>query len=210
MATSLNNLAVLYDAQGKYGEAEPLYQRALAIREKALGSGAPGRGHQPQQPGITLSGPGKVWGGGAPVQTGPGHPRKGPGAGAPGRGQSLNNLSALYRQQGKHGEVEPLYKRALAIREKALGPEHSHVANSLNNLAALYYAQGKYVEAEPLFKRTLAILEKALGPEHPDVATCLENYAALLKQMGRGAEAEPLEARARAIRARQAEKNPPK
>ena len=37
LATSLNNLAALYHAQGKYAEAEPLYQRALAIREKAFG-----------------------------------------------------------------------------------------------------------------------------------------------------------------------------
>ena len=37
MATSLNNLALLYDNQGQYAEAEPLYQRSLAILEKALG-----------------------------------------------------------------------------------------------------------------------------------------------------------------------------
>ncbi len=38
LATSLNNLAGLYRAQeGKYGEAEPLYQQALANRETALG-----------------------------------------------------------------------------------------------------------------------------------------------------------------------------
>ncbi len=37
MAASLNNLAGLYQAQGKYAEAEPLYQRSLAIWEKALG-----------------------------------------------------------------------------------------------------------------------------------------------------------------------------
>ncbi len=37
LATSLNNLALLYKAQGRYAEAEPLYQRALAIDEKALG-----------------------------------------------------------------------------------------------------------------------------------------------------------------------------
>ena len=37
VAASLNNLAVLYDDQGKYAQAEPLYQRALAIVEKALG-----------------------------------------------------------------------------------------------------------------------------------------------------------------------------
>ena len=37
LATSLNNLAVLYRTQGNYAQAEPLYQRSLAIREKVLG-----------------------------------------------------------------------------------------------------------------------------------------------------------------------------
>jgi len=37
LAGSLHNLARLYHDQGKYEEAEPLYQRALAIVEKTLG-----------------------------------------------------------------------------------------------------------------------------------------------------------------------------
>ena len=87
------------------------------------------------------------------------------------------------------------------INEKALGPEHPHVAASLNNLAALYQAQGRYAEAEPLYRRSLEIGEKALGPEHPNVAQSLENYAALLRETGRTAEADKMEARAKAIRA---------
>jgi tetratricopeptide (TPR) repeat protein len=94
--------------------------------------------------------------------------------------------------------------KALAIREKALGPEHPDVAASLNSLAELYQAQGQYAKAEPLYDRALAILEGALGPEHPNVATCLENYALCLRAMDRSQEAEPLEARARAIRAKYA------
>ncbi len=35
LATSLNNLALLYHNQGRYAQAEPLYQRALAVVEKA-------------------------------------------------------------------------------------------------------------------------------------------------------------------------------
>ena len=37
LATSLNNLAELYRLQGKFVDAEPLYKRSLAIREKSLG-----------------------------------------------------------------------------------------------------------------------------------------------------------------------------
>ncbi len=37
VAQSLNNLALLYQVQGNYAEAEPLYRRSLAIYEKVLG-----------------------------------------------------------------------------------------------------------------------------------------------------------------------------
>ena len=52
---------------------------------------------------------------------------------------------------GNYAEAEPLHQQSLAIKEKALGPEHPDVAVSLNNLASLYQSQGKYAEAEPLF-----------------------------------------------------------
>ena len=69
----------------------------------------------------------------------------------------------FYDNQGRYADAEPLYKRALAVREKTLGPDHPDVAQTLNNLALLYYNQGRYAEAEPLYKRALAIYEKALG-----------------------------------------------
>ena len=71
--------------------------------------------------------------------------------------RSLNNLAALYDKQGRYADAEPLYKRSLAIQEKALGPDHPDVATSLNNLAVLYQEQGRYADAEPLYKRSLAI-----------------------------------------------------
>ena len=134
--------------------------------------------------------------------------RRRSGRSTPGFATDLNNLAEIYHAQGKYAEAEPLYKRALAIREKALGPEHPQTALSFNNLALLYFNQGHYAEAEPLYKRALAIREKALGPEHPNVATTLENYAALLRETGRGAEANKMEARAKEIRAKHAEENP--
>ncbi|MGH7232443.1 MAG: tetratricopeptide repeat protein, partial [Nitrospiraceae bacterium] len=41
LAVSLNNLAALYDSQGKYAEAEPLYQRAYTIMKARLGLNHP-------------------------------------------------------------------------------------------------------------------------------------------------------------------------
>jgi len=39
--SSMNNLAVLYQSQGKYDEAEPLYVECLRIRREVLGDNHP-------------------------------------------------------------------------------------------------------------------------------------------------------------------------
>jgi tetratricopeptide (TPR) repeat protein len=41
VATSYNNLAGLYRSTGRYGEAEPLYQKALEIARSSLGETHP-------------------------------------------------------------------------------------------------------------------------------------------------------------------------
>ena len=54
---------------------------------------------------------------------------------------SLNIVALICRDQARYAEAEPLLQRALAIREKVLGPEHLDVATSLGNLAGLYESQ---------------------------------------------------------------------
>jgi tetratricopeptide (TPR) repeat protein len=111
----------------------------------------------------------------------------------------VNQFGLFLLARAEYAQAEPMFRRALAIYEKALGPEHPDVATSLNNLAELYHDQGQYGKAEPLHERALAIHEKALGPEHPDVATSLNNLAQLHKRRGQYARAEPLYERALVI-----------
>jgi tetratricopeptide (TPR) repeat protein len=70
---------------------------------------------------------------------------------------SLNNLAGLYNEQGKYPYAEPLFRRALAISEKALGRNHPNVATSLENLAQLYREIGHADKAKPLATRAAAI-----------------------------------------------------
>src|ERR1019366_8744336 len=102
----------------------------------------------------------------------------------------LNNTALSLEEAGDYASAEPLLRRALAINEKALGPDHPNVATALNNLAELLQEKGDYTRAEPLLRRALAINEKALDPDHPDVARDLNNLAALLYAKGDHAEAE--------------------
>jgi tetratricopeptide (TPR) repeat protein len=90
---------------------------------------------------------------------------------------SLLRLGTLYLNQGRYAESEPLLKKALAIREAQLGPDHPSTGTSLNNLAGLYYAIDRLPEAAQMLSGVVAILEKALGAEHPNTITVKNNLA---------------------------------
>ena len=99
-----------------------------------------------------------------------------------------------------YAAARPHYERALAVREKVLGPEHPSTAESLNNFAVWLQTLGDLAGARPLHERALAIREKTLGPEHPGTAYSLANLAKLLQTLGDLAGARPLYERALAIR----------
>src|SRR2546426_1076820 len=61
-----------------------------------------------------------------------------------------NEVTSLY-QKGQYDRAVVVAKKALAVAEKAVGPNHPAVATSLHNLALLYRSQGQYAQAEPLY-----------------------------------------------------------
>jgi tetratricopeptide (TPR) repeat protein len=117
----------------------------------------------------------------------------------PDDGTVLNDLAQSLFEAGDYADAEPLSRRAVAIKEKTLGPDDPSVAASINNLASLLRAEGHYADAEVLYRRALAIREKALGPDSPDVAGSLSNLASLLEATGYYEEAELLFGRALGI-----------
>ncbi len=185
---------------GDYATAEPLYQRALKIYEKALGPDHPSTA-------ISLNNLAQLhvdmgdYAIASPLlQRALQINEKALGPDHPGTATNLNNLANLYVNMGDYARAEPLDQRALKIYEKALGPEHPDTASALVSLALLYDYMGDYAKAEPLYERALEINEKALGPDHPITAISLNNLAALYKNMGDYAKAEPLYQRALRIR----------
>ncbi len=106
----------------------------------------------------------------------------------------MNEFGLFLQTKAVWAEAELLMRRALAIDEASLGPEHPDVARDLNNVALLLKATNRLAEAEPLMRRVVTILEKSLGREHPSVATALNNLAHLSNR-----PAEPLMRRALAI-----------
>jgi tetratricopeptide (TPR) repeat protein len=105
---------------------------------------------------------------------------------------SLGILGKLKHQQGQRERAEALLRRALAIREQALGPDHYGLVQSLSDLGLLYYDAGQLDQAEALFARALAISERQLAPDHGDLAVALYNLARVYFKSGTPVRAEPL------------------
>lgn len=153
VATSLNNLAMIYCNQGRTIIAKPLYKRSLEIMKKALG---------PEHPDVAtiLNNLATLYDDQGEVDRaeplynralsimekagGPDHPEV---------ATILNNLGAMYRSGGQYEKAEPVLKRSLAIREKALDPGHPDIAASLENLADLYRKTGRQKAAEEMETR---------------------------------------------------------
>jgi hypothetical protein len=51
-------------------------------------------------------------------------------------------------------QAEPLFQRALAIKEQVLGSNHPDTAITLDNLTGLYESMSRYKQAEALYQHT--------------------------------------------------------
>jgi tetratricopeptide (TPR) repeat protein len=184
-ASSLNNLAGVYYAQGRYDEAEPLYLHVLHIRQQVLGPEhfdtarivnnlatlykAQGRYQEAELAFIqALQISEQILG------------KKHPDTAI-----AFNNLASLYEAQGLYAKAEQLYQNALLIREQVLGPKHLDTAATLNNLAGIYEAQGYYNKAETLYIEAFNIHEQTLGAEHPETVSLLSNLAGIYELQGK-------------------------
>ena len=90
---------------------------------------------------------------------------------------SLSSLAGLYRGQKRYAAAEQLYERALRIRESTLGRNHPRVAMTLVGLAITRGQQKRHREAKSLLLRSLTIRERAFGLEHPQVSNSLNKLA---------------------------------
>ncbi len=199
VATSLNNLALLYNQQGRHGEEESLLREALSIQRRLHGDKHVDVASTMQSLGAALRTQHKY------AEAEPfyrdalamrlellGHDHLDV-------AQSMNSLALLLQDKGDYEAAEPLFREALSIRRKLLGDRHPILAGALNNLANLLRARGMPEEAVPLLREALQMRRDLLGSEHPDVAQSLNNLALYLYETEDYSGAEPLYREALAI-----------
>jgi tetratricopeptide (TPR) repeat protein len=73
---------------------------------------------------------------------------------------SLNSLANCLRQQGRYTEAEPLYKKAIDLKEKTVGVLHTDLVSLLDNYAKMLRLSGRAAEADKLDQRAQKIFSR--------------------------------------------------
>jgi len=109
------------------------------------------------------------------------------------------SLGYYLHRVADYASAQAAFERALAIDERAFGPDHPSVARDVNNLGVVLKDLGDLAGARVAFGRVLDLLAKTLPPEHHNIATTWNNLGLVLKDLGDLAGARAAYERALAI-----------
>jgi tetratricopeptide (TPR) repeat protein len=100
----------------------------------------------------------------------------------------LHNLAGLDHARGRYAHAEPIARRGLAQRAKAVGRAHPRFAADLVGYAAILVGLDRFRAAKRIYVRAIGILERAVGPTHahtqPEIAYALSNLGAACEATG--------------------------
>ena len=180
--TAAINLGILYMNQGKYPEAEEIFDVALSkldpadaaypslLNNQALVLQSLGQLDRAEK---TLTDIKKM----DSLEVGIGHPDY---------AITLSNIGLVYADQGKYNEAEQSLTQALAIQKRGSEAHTLSYARKLNNLAKIYQMSNVPVKAIPLLTEALSIFRKNMGKESPEYATSAYNVGLALWRSGKG------------------------
>jgi len=160
-AKTRNHEAETLLAQGKYAQAQPLFEQALEIRRRLLTDDHPQTASSYNNVAVNLMYQGK-YAAAQPLYEKAleinrrlltdDHPN-----------MAISYLSVAYNlnAQGKYAAAQPLYEKALEINRRLLTDDHPNTAISYNSLAANLSAQGKYLAARDRWISAVKSLDAA-------------------------------------------------
>ncbi|KAF5857536.1 hypothetical protein ETB97_005675 [Aspergillus alliaceus] len=180
-------------SDGRYHEAEVLYNRLMRINQEKNGQEHPSTLTSMGNLASTYRNQGR-WNEAEKLEVQVMETRKTVlGAEHPETLTSIANLATTYRNQGRWNEAEKLDRQVMEISKTVLGAEHPETLTSIANLATTYWNQGQWNEAEKLEIQVIEISKRVLGAEHPNTLTSMGNLASTYRNQGRWNEAEKLE-----------------
>ena len=179
-----NNMAGVYEDLGEYEKAMEYYGKALAIRERVLGTEHPDTAATYNNMANVYYYQGdyskalEYYGKDLAIS------ERVLGFEHPSTAATYHNMAYVYKIQGNYEKALEYYGKDLAISERVLGVEHPDTATTYNNMSSVFRARGDYEKALAYCRKALTIYECVLGPEHPDTATTYNDIAIIFSEQG--------------------------
>lgn len=178
-AGALESLALALHASGELGEAEKLYERALAIMRVSLPDKDPGVMRVMANQADLLSRMGRHDEAIHSLREIVKYDREVYGDVHPNLANSLNTLGSAHADAGDPSAALETYAQALAIRRQALGENHPQVATVLSNMAVTYRDLGNVAEARAHFSKAIEILKASQAADENQLQANMKALEAL-------------------------------
>ena len=198
-AFSLNNLALVQKALGKYNEAENSYRKALQIYIAQGKREHPDYTNPLNNLGELYRSMGRLQDAVYAFEEVISIRKKTLGTKHANYANALNNLALVEFAIGKYPEAEKHLEECLAIYKTTLGEKDKFYANCLNNLASVYKANGNLKKAESTYQSSISIYKATYGETSDKYGIYLGGLAGTYRQMKRYPEAIALTLQSLAI-----------
>ena len=187
-----NAIAQAYGSAGRFDEAIPLYEKALADSARVRGDDHPDVLGARNNLAVAYRVMGRLSEAIALFEEVVADSVRVLGPDRPHTLASRGNLAVAYQEEGRLNEAIPLFEEVVADSVRVLGPDHPHTLVSRIDLAGAYQAAGRLGEATTLFEGVLADHARILGDDHPLTFTARNALAGTYQAAGRLSEAIPL------------------
>ncbi len=199
VASTLGQIAGAMTRLGRAVEARPIFERSLAIAERAIGPLHPNLGVMLQNAGGSVRETGDIDAAARFLERAVEVEEARMARDNPAHAHAIESLAAVRYEQRRLGDARALLERAIQMRLAKLGPEAPELASSYAILAAVELLEGRPAEAYRLFQQCIAIEHKAFGEVHPQLGGSYRETAGALIALGRWDEAQKAIDRALAI-----------
>lgn len=105
---------------------------------------------------------------------------------------ALNNIATAASALGDYDEAMRLHQAVLSRHGRLFADTSQLVHVTRNNLGQLYHERGEYENAERELREAIRLRRIALPPDHPSLALTINNLGTTLERLGRLDEAEAM------------------
>jgi tetratricopeptide (TPR) repeat protein len=164
-ALTMNLLALVYHAEGRRKEAEPLFEKAIHIFEKEGSTSLMDLAKACNNEGRVYLEENRVQEAEQRFQQALAIFQQAPAAAGAELGSALQNLGLVRRRQKRDTEAQPLLEQAVQVFERNLRPTDLSLAQGYLDLADQYRFNGLLKNAQEMDQKALFIQERAFGSD---------------------------------------------